>query len=46
MVVPDSLLAIERAGAWVNNIPVDKMTENDIVVFNASGANCCDSRRT
>ncbi len=37
--VKDNLLAIARAGAGVNNIPVDKMTEKGIVVFNTPGAN-------
>ena len=36
---PESLTAIARAGAGVNNIPVDKCTENGIVVFNTPGAN-------
>ena len=36
---PDSLLAIARAGAGYNNIPVDRCTEEGIVVFNAPGAN-------
>ena len=35
---PD-LLAIARAGAGVNNIPIDKCTEQGIVVFNTPGAN-------
>ena len=35
----DNLKAIARAGAGVNNIPVDKCTENGIVVFNTPGAN-------
>lgn len=39
MDVPDSLKAIGRAGAGVNNIPVDKMSEGGIAVFNAPGAN-------
>ena len=34
-----SLLAIARAGAGVNNIPVDTCTEQGIVVFNTPGAN-------
>ena len=34
-----NLLAIARAGAGVNNIPVDKCTENGICVFNTPGAN-------
>jgi len=32
-------LAIARAGAGTNNIPVDKCTENGVVVFNTPGAN-------
>lgn len=39
MDLADSVLAIGRAGAGVNNIPVDKMTEAGIPVFNAPGAN-------
>ncbi len=35
----DNLLAIGRAGAGVNNIPVDSCTEKGIVVFNTPGAN-------
>ena len=37
--IPDSLMAVGRAGAGVNNIPVDKLTEMGIPVFNAPGAN-------
>jgi len=37
--VPDTLQAIGRAGAGVNNIPVDDMTTRGIPVFNAPGAN-------
>lgn len=36
---PESLLAIARAGAGYNNIPVERCTEEGIVVFNAPGAN-------
>ncbi len=36
---PDSLWAIARAGAGVNNIPVDRCAEAGIVVFNTPGAN-------
>ncbi len=36
---PTSLKAIARAGAGYNNIPVDRCTENGIVVFNTPGAN-------
>ena len=39
MPLPDSLLAIARAGAGTNNIPIDKCTEAGIVVFNTPGAN-------
>ncbi len=39
MNLPETLLAIARAGAGVNNIPVDKCTEKGIVVFNTPGAN-------
>ncbi len=39
MEFPDSLVAIARAGAGVNNIPVDKCTERGVVVFNTPGAN-------
>ncbi len=39
MEIPDSLKAVGRAGAGVNNIPVDKMSERGIPVFNAPGAN-------
>lgn len=34
-----NLLAIARAGAGVNNVPVDRCTENGICVFNTPGAN-------
>lgn len=39
MELPDSLLAVARAGAGVNNIPLDKCAEKGIVVFNTPGAN-------
>ncbi len=39
MEMPESLLTIGRAGAGVNNIPVDKCSEKGIVVFNTPGAN-------
>ena len=35
----EKLLAVARAGAGVNNIPIDKCTEQGIVVFNTPGAN-------
>ena len=38
-VFPDSLMAIARAGAGVNNIPLDACAEKGIVVFNTPGAN-------
>ena len=37
--LPEQLLAIARAGAGVNNIPLDKCAEKGIVVFNTPGAN-------
>ena len=37
--LPDSLEAVARAGAGVNNIPLDKCAEKGIVVFNTPGAN-------
>lgn len=37
--LPDQLLAIARAGAGVNSIPLDKCAEKGIVVFNTPGAN-------
>jgi D-3-phosphoglycerate dehydrogenase len=39
MDIPSSVKAIARAGAGVNNIPVEKCTEKGIVVFNTPGAN-------
>lgn len=39
MKTDNSLKAIARAGAGVNNIPVDKCTEKGVVVFNTPGAN-------
>lgn len=39
MDLPDSLLAVARAGAGVNNIPLEKCAEKGIVVFNTPGAN-------
>ena len=37
--LPESLLAIARAGAGVNNIPIELCAEKGIVVFNTPGAN-------
>lgn len=39
MELPESLAAIARAGAGVNNIPIEKCSEKGIVVFNTPGAN-------
>ena len=39
MAMPDSLLAIARAGAGTNNIPVSDCANEGIVVFNTPGAN-------
>ncbi|MBR2284171.1 MAG: 3-phosphoglycerate dehydrogenase [Ruminococcus sp.] len=39
MTFGDKLLAIARAGAGVNNIPVDRCAQEGIVVFNTPGAN-------
>ena len=36
---PSALRAIARAGAGTNNIPIDRCSENGIVVFNTPGAN-------
>lgn len=39
MELPERLLAVARAGAGVNNIPLDQCAEKGIVVFNTPGAN-------
>lgn len=39
MDLPESLLAVARAGAGVNNIPLEKCAQQGIVVFNTPGAN-------
>ena len=39
MELSENLMAVARAGAGVNNIPLDKCAENGIVVFNTPGAN-------
>jgi len=39
MTIPSSVVAIARAGAGYNNIPVKRCSENGIVVFNTPGAN-------
>ena len=39
MALPEGLRAIARAGAGVNNIPIDRCSEAGIVVFNTPGAN-------
>ena len=39
MAIPESVLAVARAGAGVNNIPVTTLSKRGIPVFNAPGAN-------
>lgn len=39
MVLPDNILAVARAGAGVNNIPLDAYAKEGVVVFNTPGAN-------
>lgn len=39
LAIGDNLKAIGRSGAGVNNIPLDKMSDHGVVVFNAPGAN-------
>ena len=39
MELPEKLLAVARAGAGVNNIPLDKCADKGIVVFITPGAN-------
>ncbi len=39
MELPESLKAVARAGAGVNNIPIETCTERGVVVFNTPGAN-------
>ena len=39
MEIQNSLKAVGRAGAGVNNIPLQKMSDNGVVVFNTPGAN-------
>lgn len=39
MEIADSVIAVARAGAGTNNIPIDKYTEKGICVFNTPGAN-------
>ena len=39
LALPDKLVCVARAGAGVNNIPLDKCAEKGIVVFNTPGAN-------
>ena len=39
--LPECLLAVARAGAGVNNIPLDKCAEKGIVVFNTQGISIC-----
>ncbi len=37
--IANSVVAVGRAGAGVNNIPIDKLSDRGVVVFNAPGAN-------
>jgi D-3-phosphoglycerate dehydrogenase len=39
MEIPKTVLAVGRAGAGVNNVPVDKLSKRGVAVFNAPGAN-------
>ena len=39
MNIPESVAIVGRAGAGVNNIPIDKLSERGVPVFNAPGAN-------
>jgi len=39
MEIPSNLLAVGRAGAGTNNVPVERLSDEGIVVFNAPGAN-------
>jgi len=39
MDIPASVKAIARAGAGTNNVPVSKMSQRGVPVFNAAGAN-------
>ena len=39
MVIPESVLAVARAGAGVNNIPIDVLSARGVPVFNTPGAN-------
>ncbi len=39
MAIPDSVLAVARAGAGVNNVPVAALSKRGVPVFNAPGAN-------
>lgn len=46
MELPENLLAVARAGAGVNNIPLDKCAQQGIVVFNTPGANANGDRKS
>lgn len=39
MQLPESVICVARAGAGVNNIPLDRFAEEGVVVFNTPGAN-------
>lgn len=38
-VIPDSVIAVARAGAGTNNVPIEEYTKKGIAVFNTPGAN-------
>ena len=46
MDIPKSVVAIGRAGAGVNNIPVEAMSSRGVPVFNAPGRQCECCQRT
>ena len=46
MELPENLLAVGRAGAGVNNIPLDACAQKGIVVFNTPGANANGVKET
>ena len=45
MELPEGLLAVGRAGAGVNNIPLDECAKAGVVVFNTPGANANGVKR-
>ena len=44
--LPENLVCVARAGAGVNNIPLDKCADKGIVVFNTPGANANGVKET